>query len=850
MKRIPFILILWLAATLSAMALPRKYAQALNIAKNQAEKFGTQVNEASSRRVMKKIRKADASEITQPYFVFENAEGKGFTIVSGDDLMPEILGYSLQGQLSDREMSTQFAWYLEQCAETAKAVANADPHVLRELAEARAFQQQATLTTPISPLLGETQWNQKEPFNNYCPKYNGSTLSVTGCVATAMAQIMYYHKYPEELPNDIPSYTTKTYKIPMEGEGAGYAYEWDNMLPVYGKNASDKSKHAVAMLMLHCGKAVQMDYGPSSGGWMASDALIQYFGYDPDLMQELYRGNFSISEWNTIICNELRAARPVYYRGQSSSIGHAFVCDGYDGNGLFHINWGWGGFQDGYFDLCVLNPAKGGAGSGNAADGYSRHTCAIIGIQPDNGKADAPLVDVAPITIRKSDVEPVTFNVSSRKNADESFQGHVTYRFSNLTNKDFKGYVALAVHNAEGGLEVISPEKSVSILKSTYDASYYYHQASLPFSYAFPVGVHKIIPVCRTDNSPWKVCMDNGHNVVRVKASETSISKFTDNGLFVIADNAPLVKGLACPVVLHTTNLLKDDYFGQLKAYISTSTQKPYDAHAEFTAGIESAQTKDVTIQLTPTTTGDMYLWIDDEDGTPLIQAQKYTVSEAGPKNFKLVSITTNAAPGEFQQPLYYKNFKVAIPKTHEAKAIVTYGVKNEGTLPSQGKFYVSKRGQPSAGYIYYFEQRIIPAGEIAYITVEATEEEMDSRYIMFVFDGANNDTNLDISGMPTTELPIVGATGNKKTLTFDSSTKFVYIDGDASGIETPIADRFTIMPGHGEATVIANEACHVRFTTLSGTTAAQLHLAPREKRNLKLPPGVYIVNGKKMLIK
>lgn len=100
MKRIPFILILWLAATLSAMALPRKYAQALNIAKNQAEKFGTQVNEASSRRVMKKIRKTDASEATQPYFVFENAEGKGFTIVSGDDLMPEILGYTLQGQLA------------------------------------------------------------------------------------------------------------------------------------------------------------------------------------------------------------------------------------------------------------------------------------------------------------------------------------------------------------------------------------------------------------------------------------------------------------------------------------------------------------------------------------------------------------------------------------------------------------------------------------------------------------------------------------------------------------------------------------------------------------------------------
>ena len=173
-----------------------------------------------------------------------------------------------------------------------------------------------------------------------CPSYNGTNRAVTGCVATAMAQVMMYYQYPKELKATIKAYTAKSYGIQIPEISSGATYDWDNMLPDYSKSDYNSAQaDAVAKLMYHCGAAVKMNYGPSSGANVTPIILATYFGYDADLMQDLTRTIFTLQQWMTLIDNELKAKRPILYSGQASDGGHEFVCDGSDGKGLYHINW-------------------------------------------------------------------------------------------------------------------------------------------------------------------------------------------------------------------------------------------------------------------------------------------------------------------------------------------------------------------------------------------------------------------------------------------------------------------------------------------------------------------------------
>ena len=160
---------------------------------------------------------------------------------------------------------------------------------------------------------------------------------------------------------------------------------------------------------------------------------------------------------------ELTAKRPILYSGQSSDGGHEFVCDGSDGNGLYHINWGWGGYQDGYFDVTILNPDKGGAGSGNAPDGYNQSCSMIIGIAPDNGKVDEPLVEVAPVVMLGSGHSTLGFIKSTRNKVTDTFRVTTNNLLSNQSAKDFTGYFAYGIQQADGTYTPLSSSCSISI---------------------------------------------------------------------------------------------------------------------------------------------------------------------------------------------------------------------------------------------------------------------------------------------------------------------------------------------------------------------------------------------------
>ena len=312
------------------------------------------------------------------YYVFNNGNNDGFVIVSGDDSTAPILGYADSGNFDASNvpdnMQTWLNGYAEQIewVRTQTKVASSDsPTPARQV---------------IAPLIA-TKWTQYNPFNQKCFTADGDQ-AVAGCVAIALAQIMYYHKWPRNSTTAIPNYTI----VHEDGRIDSYdglpatTFDWDNMLLIYSGEETSDDPHAkaIADLLVYCGHAVQMSYGTgasSANDEMCGTALVNYFGY-ANTPTRLSRGAFSSTEWEELLYNELRHGRPVIYSGKSTGGGHAFICDGYDGNGFYHINWGWAGLSDGYFLLQALNPAEQSVGGSSSSSGYTYLQAMTVGISP------------------------------------------------------------------------------------------------------------------------------------------------------------------------------------------------------------------------------------------------------------------------------------------------------------------------------------------------------------------------------------------------------------------------------------------------------------------------------------
>ena len=309
------------------------------------------------------------------YYVFNNGHDGGFVIVAGDDCAEEVLGYADNGTFDADNIPSNMQAFLDGYAE--------------EIAAARARGARAAdggetvevARKVVAPLI-ETHWNQHDPYNQLC--YNNSEQQcVTGCVATALAQVMYYYKWPENNTSAIPGYTSKLGDV--FGDLPAKTFKWDKMKPAYINTGEDdeEAEQAVAELMWYCGHAVKMNYGPGeSGGYesMIPEALKNYFGY-PGNPTWVMRNKYTAEGWDELIYHELKYGRPVLYGANTSGgAGHEFICDGYDGHGLYHINWGWGGLSDGYFRLQALRPTSQGTGGSSDYGGYSLTHDAIIGV--------------------------------------------------------------------------------------------------------------------------------------------------------------------------------------------------------------------------------------------------------------------------------------------------------------------------------------------------------------------------------------------------------------------------------------------------------------------------------------
>jgi hypothetical protein len=315
------------------------------------------------------------------YYVFNNGKDNGFIIISGDDKAAPVLGYSDSGSFDANDIPEGMRYWLECYAEQMQ--------YLRSHPESAYVAPRSQSNVMITPLL-TCKWNQNSPYNDKCPTYGTEqNHAATGCVATATAQVMYYHKWPQQGTGEF------TYVCNVNGEGeqtlsadfGSTTYDWNNMLDYYSPNSySEAEGNAVATLMSHVGIASHMKYGSSSATPMfaAMEALRLYFGYNSG-MRKYTRISKTAAQWDSLLMNELLNARPVIYTGFTpNSGGHCFVLDGINAEGYYHFNWGWGGRSDGYFLITALSPTDQGIGSYEG--GYNASQEFIANVYPDKGE--------------------------------------------------------------------------------------------------------------------------------------------------------------------------------------------------------------------------------------------------------------------------------------------------------------------------------------------------------------------------------------------------------------------------------------------------------------------------------
>ena len=325
----------------------------------------------------------NTSQTQATFFYVFNADGKGFVIVSGDDNVVPILAYSDEGIFDPNNIPPNARKWLEEYKSQIRDVIDNNISATKEIKKEWAnYLSGLTQSTPkdiasVNPLVS-TKWDQAPYYNALCP-----SNSVTGCVATAMAQIMKYWNYPAT-GSDFHSYNHQTYGM-LSANFGSTTYDWGAM-----PNVVSSPNNAVATLMYQLGVSVDMSYSPEvSGAYVIQNsptpqacseyALKTYFGYKSTL-QGIERDNYNQTQWVNLLKGELDASRPILYAGFGSGGGHAFVCDGYDNNNFFHFNWGWGGAYDGYFSINALDPS--GTGTGGGSGGYNSGHQAVIGIEP------------------------------------------------------------------------------------------------------------------------------------------------------------------------------------------------------------------------------------------------------------------------------------------------------------------------------------------------------------------------------------------------------------------------------------------------------------------------------------
>ena len=482
------------------------------------------------------------ASLLSPYYVFNaNRADGGYVIVAGDDRVPAVLGYSDEGTFDTNDIPDAMRDLLDDYA-VQMSMLDEDGMVASHVGS----------TAPIAPLVTAV-WSQSAPYNSMLPLLSSGSQAVSGCVATAMAQVMHYWRWPQRPRMSISAYVTETLHFNMPTLPP-IDFNWDAMQTTYLTDDTDSPEaKAVAELMLYCAQSVQMDFQNNSSSAATSDiplAMFLYFNYAPTA-KYVQRRFYTTEQWENLVLDELKASRPVIYRGRKLTGGHAFICDGYDGNGMFHFNWGWHGKSNGYFLLNVVNPDLQGTGSSTGTYGYIIDQAIIKGLEP--GSYGDPGLDVAVRYIEVQDVK------GTRSSANQNFTVTQTTHFLNVMDDAIDFDYGWALYQ-DGELVKVLDTGQRAGLNSWY---YCYPSSTLSFGSGLPNGTYRILPIYSEPYADdWRPCIGYDINYIEAIINGNSCAvichggavqpHYEVNGIYV---NGNMHNGRPVDVTLDLTNL-------------------------------------------------------------------------------------------------------------------------------------------------------------------------------------------------------------------------------------------------------------------------------------------------------
>ena len=543
------------------------------------------------------------------YYVFNgDRSNSGFIIVAGDDRAPAVLGYSDNGTFDANAVPLAMQEWLDgYAAQIEELDKGAQTAVTLESKRA------------ISPLV-QASWSQNNPYNILLPIFSNGKHAYVGCTATAMAQVMNYWQWPPSSTRSIPAYSTKTLGIEMP-ELPIVNFDWDAIQNTYlTTDTTSTNALAAATLSLYCAQALEMDFKTTGSGASTSSVPLRattYFDYDASAHME-GRESYTTQGWADLIYGELTAGRPVIYSGNKKSSGHAFICDGYDGNGMFHINWGWNGQSNGYFVLNVLNPDLQGTGSASGAYGYIYSQGAVVGFQPNKGGSHIFEVTAENVKLDSYD--------GTRDYTSDPFTIYVSGQFHNFTSDTL---------DLRFGWGLFQNEELISTLYSAYNHTLrpgYFHNhvnRELQFGENKTSGTYRIMPMfTEYSQDNWRPCAGADRNYIEVTINGNTINC---QGFGTAATLDYTVNDITFNGYMHPSrpvdinvNMTNNGLSDNLLLYMfvnNTFTSTGY-------VGIEPGETGDISFRYVPDAAGTYTLTFSfNDDGSDPIATRTITIN-------------------------------------------------------------------------------------------------------------------------------------------------------------------------------------------------------------------------------
>ena len=592
----------------------------------------------------------------QPYlYAVTDTRQSGFVLVSGDERFKAVLGYSDVSNFDEQNMPDNMRVFLQGYIDEMKYLESIN-YQPTKAAPRRSMSNVGVLMT--------TTWNQRAPYNNQCPLDN-SQRSATGCVATAMAQVVNYHIQNDHGPAatiaEIPGYTIPNTTITVSAIPSGTAIpSKDLLLNSYDNNAgTDAQKTAVAQLMLYCGTSVQMKYSSGSSGTQTAyvaNALINYFGFD-NTTRFVRRIDYSYADWVDLIYNEVAASRPVVLGAGRAAGGHAFVADGFDAtNTLFHINWGWGGYLDDYFALSVLNPDDAGqTGAAAGTDGYTIDQQAIVGIQHvgASGTTDPASLTMDSYRVAGTDIHFSAGNLTGTTNSFDIGVG--VYDGSSITL--FKLIASQSISTGSA-----FPDVSASAICAD-----------------FANQTRKLIPMSRVSGtSTWIPGADPDINYFSAVYDAYGVPTLTAHPAPDFQNTTFSIPGTVFVNTPQYTNVTftnnGEEYYGMAYFFVSTDANNKGAFVAQRGLGAPTGVPTTVEFEWTPTSATTYYIWATtDEAGTNVIGSTSVTATTDASLAGKTLAIVDYQLEGQDDQ-----SFRI---DGNGTRSIDVYGSKLKGKV-------------------------------------------------------------------------------------------------------------------------------------------------------------------------